>query len=118
MITAGTLCDMETMESTRDVVGAIVRAEIKRQGWNYNAVPEKLGMSLSTLNLIMRGKKVGTMQYRKVERVLELPRFLLDRVLEGDAKAVRSADLEPDLRRLILSWLSTTPDQRRRATDK
>lgn len=116
-----TITHMETIDSTLDVIGHIVRREIKAKGLNYNDVPDMAGMSLSTLNLILRGKKVGKWQYGKLERVLEIPPYTLLHILEGDVKAIRAnTELDAATRREILSMLATTSNAqpKRRKSDQ
>jgi hypothetical protein len=112
---------MQPMEpmSTRQVVGQIIRGLISARGWDYQDAPPHMAMSLTTLNRMMRGETVRPAQYRKAEHALDLPTFLLDRVIEGDVAAIRALDMDAALKQYILSALQAVNPgpQRRRKGD-
>lgn len=104
--------------TTRKVAGEVVRNLVGAKFGEYQDAPEELGMSLSTLYRLMNGDKVRPQQYRKAEKMLDLPMPLLDYVIAGDVDAINELEMDPALRRFIIASLvaaQPSPQRRRRS---
>jgi hypothetical protein len=102
--------------TTRKIAGEVVRNLVGAKYGEYQAAPDELGMSLSTLYRLMDGETVRPIQYRKIERALDLPTPLLDYIVAGNTTAIEALDMDAALRQFILGSLrgSSGPARRRR----
>jgi hypothetical protein len=105
---------MEELMDRAKLVGWIVRDGINASGLPYTEAARRWPMSLPTLNRLMSGVVVSARFYRIAERNLDLPRGLLDHVLNDDAEAVKAMDIDEPLRTYILTEMGASPTPKRR----
>lgn len=94
----------------RKLAGSIVMDELPRHGLNRKTGSAAMHMSPGSLDRIRDGLvNVQSPRLRSAEKVLDIPRFLLDYIIEGDVDAIEAisdALLDADLRRVILDKLA------------
>lgn len=91
LVLADTLTHMvDTRETYRDVVGAIVRDEMAASGYRYRDTDRMSGVSKATLGNVSAGKVVSERTYRRIETALGFPRGFLSYVAAGDVPRIRA----------------------------
>lgn len=96
-------------EARRKLAGSIVWDELPRHDLNRKTGSAAMHMSPGSLDRIRYGAiNVRSPRLRSAEKVLDLPRHLLDYIIEGDVQAIEAIgdELEADLRRVILDKLA------------
>lgn len=90
------------------LAGSIVWDEIPRHDLNRKTAAAAMHMSTGSLDRIRHGaENVRSHRLRSAEKVLDLPRHLLDYIIEGDVSAIEGiSGLDLDLRRVILDKLA------------
>lgn len=93
----------------RKLAGSIVWDELPRHGLNRKTGSAAMHMSPGSLDRIREGAtNVRSPRLRSAEKVLDIPRYLLDYIIEGDVTAIEAIgdELDADLRRVILDKLA------------
>lgn len=104
----------ELVANRLQTVAKIIRAGIADQGMDISKAARDWPPSRSTLTRMVGGEKppqkVAPKFYAQVAIELGLPPRLFRLVLEGDLDAIKELDLDPYVRRIVLSDLDTHGD--------
>lgn len=90
----------------RELAGEVVSAEYNRLGLTRTRAASRMHMAPSSLDRIRIGDdRVKVAKLRSVEGALKMPRDLLTYIIEGNLEAIGALNLDPDLRRVIVTGL-------------